>query len=179
MLPTLDGECPQPPTLTAACPQPALSHLLIAPITADAVEMATDGAEIRAVARMVSGLAGRTRAAGTAVTGAGHARWQSVGAQKFREQLGRREGEFRSCARDLDDLSRLLVSHAAHVEAHEAAVIKAAFAIEKGITDAVDGAVEFAGDVKDAASGTASALGHAGKDIIDTANPLTALRSIR
>ena len=91
--------------------------------------MSTDADEIRAAARVVSGLAARARTASVAVTGSGHARWESLGAQRFRAQLGRQHDAFQGCACALDELGTLLLSHARHVESHEAALAKAALAV--------------------------------------------------
>ena len=126
--------------------------------------MSTDPEQIRASARVVSGLAARARAAAVSVTGAGHARWESLGAQRFRAQLGRQHGAFQQCAGALDELSTLLLSHARHVETHEAAVAKAvlvatdsAQTVVTGARTAVRGAGQVASDVShlwDDAGGT-------------------------
>lgn len=112
--------------------------------------MPSDAEQIRVAARAVSGLAGRARAAGTAVTGASHARWESLGARRYREQLGKRRGDFHQRARELDELSKLLISHAAHVEAHEAAITKALLAVENSAHAVADEATTLAEDARKA-----------------------------
>ncbi len=141
--------------------------------------MTFDAEQIRIAARAVDGLAGRVRAAGVAVTGAGHARWESVGAQRFRQQLSTQQHAFGRCARELDDLSRSLLNHATHVEAHERTAIKIALAIEKKALEAADDVVGIAGNAKDMATGLTSSAGRTGKNLADIANPFNALRAMR
>ncbi|MEO8851626.1 MAG: hypothetical protein ABI360_07850 [Allobranchiibius sp.] len=141
--------------------------------------MSFDAAQIRIAARVVDGLAARARIAGVAVTGAGHARWKSLGAQRFREQLAQRQHDFQRCARELDDLSLALLNHATHVETNELAALKLALAIENKALDTADDAVDSAHVVKDAAVSTASAIVDTGKNLIDTANPLNAMGAMR
>ncbi len=88
--------------------------------------MASDAEEIRTVARAVTGLAARARAAAVAVSGAHQVRWESLGAERFRTQLHARVTELNRCAVDLDHLAATLLAHAGHVEAHELAVVRAA-----------------------------------------------------
>lgn len=116
--------------------------------------MSSDPEQIRAAARIVSSLAARARTASVAVTGAGHARWESLGAQRFRTQLARQHGAFERCAGQLDQLSALLLSHARHVEAHEAALAKAALAM-----------VNTAQTVADDARAAMHDVGRVGKDV--------------
>ncbi|MBO1754763.1 hypothetical protein [Allobranchiibius sp. CTAmp26] len=116
--------------------------------------MSSDPEQIRAAARIVSGLAARARTAAVTVTGAGRARWESLGAQRFRAQLERQHGAFQRCAGALEELSTLLLRHARHVEAHEAALAKAALAV-------VDSAHNVADDARTAVHDVA----RVGKDV--------------
>ncbi|WP_265445271.1 hypothetical protein [Flexivirga meconopsidis] len=84
--------------------------------------MSDDPAQIRAQARQAAALATRARAAAVAVSGNAGVQWRSVGADRYRQRLTDRARDFRARADDLDRLSRLLLSHARHVEDHERAV---------------------------------------------------------
>lgn len=84
--------------------------------------MSDDPEQIRTQARRATRLAADARAAATAVSGGQAVRWYSEGAERYRERLRERAAEFRSRADDLDGLSRLLLSHARHVEDHERAL---------------------------------------------------------
>lgn len=81
--------------------------------------MSDDPDEIRRQARRAARLATEARSAATAVSTNRSVRWRSQGAERFREKLSDRAADFRERADDLDELSRLLYSHARHVEDHE------------------------------------------------------------
>lgn len=81
--------------------------------------MSDDPEQIRAQARHASRLAAEARRAATAVSGNGAIRWHSQGAERYRQKLADRATDFRHRADDFDELSRLLYSHARHVEDHE------------------------------------------------------------
>ncbi|NNG38664.1 hypothetical protein HJ588_05155 [Flexivirga sp. ID2601S] len=84
--------------------------------------MSDDPQQIRAQARQAAALAVRARAAAAAVAANAGVQWRSVGADRYRERLADRARDFRARADDLDRLSRLLLSHARHVEDHERAI---------------------------------------------------------
>jgi len=86
--------------------------------------MSDDPEQIRAQARRAARLAAEARRAATAVAANGTIEWHSSGADRYREKLTDRATDFRHRADDLDDLSRLLYSHARHVEDHEHAIGK-------------------------------------------------------
>lgn len=81
--------------------------------------MSEDPDEIRRQARRAARLATEARGAATAVSTNRSVHWRSQGADRFREKLSDRATDFRNRANDLDELSRLLHSHARHVEDHE------------------------------------------------------------
>lgn len=83
------------------------------------IGMSDDPEQIRAQARHAARLATQARTAATAVSSSSSVRWHSQGAERFRKKLSDRATEFRNRADDLDHLSRLLYSHARHVEDHE------------------------------------------------------------
>lgn len=83
------------------------------------IGMSDDPEEIRTQARRAARLATQARSAATAVSSNGSVQWRSQGAERYRKKLSDRATEFRDRAGDLDHLSRLLYSHARHVEDHE------------------------------------------------------------
>jgi hypothetical protein len=99
--------------------------------------MFDDPEQIRAQARHAARMAAEARRAATSVSSNSSVQWHSRGADRFRHQLSNRAAEFRRRADDLDELSRLLYSHARQVEDHERALRKGA---------------DFVGDVVKAAS---------------------------
>ncbi|NYJ73255.1 hypothetical protein [Allobranchiibius huperziae] len=133
--------------------------------------MSTDPEQIRAAARIVSGLASRARAASVAVTGAGHARWESLGAQRFRTQLGMQRGAFLRCAGALEDLSTLLLNHALHVESHEAALAKAALAVTNTAQTVVDDARRTVHDAATVARDARHVWDDTGGSVLHTVSP--------
>lgn len=112
------------------------------------------------------------------MTGAGHARWESAGATRFRAQLRSRQLDFQRCSNELEQVSRTLLNHATQVEINEAAAIKAALAIENAALDAAGSAVDVAAGVGTSAGSAISAVTHAGKGLLHDMNPLNALKSI-
>ncbi|RNI25371.1 hypothetical protein [Flexivirga caeni] len=84
--------------------------------------MSDDPEQIRAQARRAARLAAEARQAATAVTSNTSIQWHSSGADRYRSKLSERAAEFRHRAGDFDELSRLLYSHARHVEDHERAI---------------------------------------------------------
>lgn len=136
--------------------------------------MSADAEQIRVAARAVSRFARDARAAGVAVTGAGHTRWESLGAGEFRNRLAERHREFNTRAGDLEELSRLLMSHAQHVEANQLALLKAALAVEK----AAIAAAELAGTIQHGASDAADYAVQSGRNLLTTMNPLKGLQSM-
>lgn len=141
--------------------------------------MSSDAEQIRVVARAVSGLAARARAAGTAVTGAGHARWESQGARTFRDRLDERRSEFSSRATELDELSGALMSHAHHVEVHEAAILKAVLALETAGNIVAGDATELAAQLQKTAHDAGRSALHGAKNTLVNMNPLTSMRQVR
>ncbi|MBB2894035.1 hypothetical protein [Flexivirga oryzae] len=95
--------------------------------------MSDDPEQIRAQARRAARLATEARRAATAVAANGSIRWRSQGADRYRKKLTDRAAEFRRRADDLDELSRLLYSHARHVEDHEHAIGKVVGFVEHHI----------------------------------------------
>ena len=81
--------------------------------------MSDDPDQIRAQARRAARLATEARRAATAVAANGSIEWHSQGADRYRKKLTDRAADFRHRADDFDELSRLLYSHARHVEDHE------------------------------------------------------------
>lgn len=86
--------------------------------------MSDDPEQIRAQARRASRLAAEARRAATAVASNSSIHWYSKGADRYRQKLTDRAADFRHRADDFDQLSRLLYSHARHVEDHERMVGK-------------------------------------------------------
>lgn len=86
------------------------------------IGMSDDPEEIRRQARRAARLATEARSAATAVSSNSSVKWQSQGAERYRTKLSDRATDFRNRADDLDHLSRLLYSHARHVEDHESVV---------------------------------------------------------
>lgn len=141
--------------------------------------MSSDAEQIRLVARAVSGLAGRARRAGLDVTGAGHARWESQGAQAFRDRLEERHRELGSRAEDLDELSRALMSHAHQVEVREAFILKAILVLEQTGGTVINDARDVAGELQKTAHNAGTVALHGSKNILDNMNPLTSMRHVR
>ncbi|HWC22070.1 MAG TPA: hypothetical protein VG502_07195 [Flexivirga sp.] len=81
--------------------------------------MSDDPEEIRTQARRAARLATEARSAAAAVSSNSSVEWHSQGAERYRKKLSDRAADFRARADDLDELSRLLYSHARHVEDHE------------------------------------------------------------
>ncbi|MFC6705058.1 hypothetical protein [Flexivirga alba] len=81
--------------------------------------MSDDPDVIRSQARRAARLATEARSAATAVSSNSSVKWRGQGAERYRKKLSDRATEFRDRADDLDHLSRLLYSHARHVEDHE------------------------------------------------------------
>lgn len=81
--------------------------------------MSDDPDEIRSQARRAARLATQARSAATAVSSNSSVQWHGQGAERYRRKLSDRAADFRHRADDLDHLSRLLYSHARHVEDHE------------------------------------------------------------
>lgn len=111
--------------------------------------------------------------------GAGHARWESQGAQTFRDRLEERHRELSSRAGDLDELSRTLMSHAHQVEVHEAAILKAILALEQTGGTVINDARDLSGELQQTAHNAGTAALHASKSILDNMNPLTSMRHVR
>lgn len=86
--------------------------------------MSDDPEQIRAQARRASRLAADARRAASAVASNSSIQWYSKGADRYRRRLADRAADFRQRADDFDQLSRLLYSHARHVEDHERAIGK-------------------------------------------------------
>lgn len=141
-------------------------------------DMSADAEQIRVAARAVSRFAVDAQAAGVAVTGAGHTRWESLGAREFRDRLAERHREFNSRAGDLEELSRLLMSHAQHVETNQLALLKAALAVEKAAIAAAREAAELAGTIQHGASDAADYAAQSGRNLLTTMNPLKGLQSM-
>lgn len=83
------------------------------------IGMSDDPEEIRRQARRAARLATEARSAAAAVSSNSSVKWYSQGAERYRKKLSDRATEFKDRADDLDELSRLLYSHARHVEDHE------------------------------------------------------------
>lgn len=93
----------------------------------------SDPDEIRTQARRAAQLATQARSAATAVSSNSSVKWHSQGAERYRAKLSDRAAEFRGRADDLDELSRLLYSHARHVEDHENTAKHIAKDVVKGL----------------------------------------------
>lgn len=81
--------------------------------------MSDEPERIRELGRHAARLATDARHAATTVSSRTAVQWHSQGADRYRKKLSDRAAEFRRRADDLDRLSRLLFSHARHVEDHE------------------------------------------------------------
>jgi len=97
------------------------------------VGMSDDPEQIRAQARRASRLAADARRAATAVASNGSVHWYSKGADRYRQKLIDRAADFRQRADDFEQLSRLLYSHARHVEDHERAIGKVVDMVKKSV----------------------------------------------
>lgn len=71
------------------------------------------------------------------------------------------------------------MSHAHHVEVHEAAVIKAIFALEKAGNAVINDATDLAGELPKTSHDAGNFALDAAKNTLVTMNPLTSMRRVR
>ncbi|MCU1692637.1 MAG: hypothetical protein JWM64_1728 [Frankiales bacterium] len=124
---------------------------------------------VRGLARQVAGLADATRATASRTRDTHRVQWQSVAAERWRQDLAGRADGLEHCAADLDAAARALHAHADAVE-HRLAQVAAA---ERAFGDLLDRA-------RTTVAGTAHATGDAAHDAAQAAAErlLAAARSV-